>query len=270
MDKKLQRGKGKARSNERFFHHKDHNSNVLKKGNAAVCEDGFFSIQGGSCQSCTGNLYGERCLFSCQCTENQICDNINGCISFPSTRGNTIDEESTTVTTWIPTFDDKVETKGAKPSNGYPNIEQLIYKGLILLIVVSLVIFSLTCFCWKYELSCKNRWQGTDHTNRTHTNESGNYPPQGETQQYDEVDDVFLNQESSVNDEHDVRNSGSSTGGSGICGVDGDGYLNPYHALNSIEITIGQGTSSEQSSTETSYIQAQENTVSFQNSEKLF
>ncbi|XP_052078256.1 uncharacterized protein LOC127716173 isoform X2 [Mytilus californianus] len=177
---------------------------------------------------------------------NTGCDHVKGCLKVPpSTEAVTTDDHD----------------------EGHPNIEELIYKGLILLIVVSLVIFSLTCICWKYELSCKNRWQGTDHNNTTHTNVSENYPPQGETHEYDEVDDGFLNRESSINNGHDVRNSGSSSGDIGICGIDSDGYLNPYHALKSIEITFEQGLSSERSSTQTSIINAQENTVYFQKSE---
>ncbi|CAC5406478.1 unnamed protein product [Mytilus coruscus] len=106
-----------------------------------------------------------------------------------------------------------------------PNIEQGIYKGLIFLIGVPIVIFSLTCICWKYELSCKKRERRSVHTISTHPTGSGNNPLQGETHQYDEVDDEVLNRESSINDEHDVRSSGSSTGGSGICGVDSDGTI---------------------------------------------
>lgn len=95
-----------------------------------------------------------------------------------------------------------------------------------------------------------NNTQIPDHTNTTHPSEPGNNPHLVEIHEYEEVDDGFLNRESSINEEYDVRSSGSSTRGSGICGVDSDGYLNPYHALKSIEITIGQGPSSVQSSTE--------------------
>ena len=114
-----------------------------------------------------------------------------------------------------------------------------------------------------FEVSCKNRERRSVHQVSTHPNESGNNPPQGETHQYDEVDDGFLNRESPVNDGYGVRNSGSSTGGSGICGIDSDGYLNPYNALKSIEIKLDQGTSSDQLKTETSFIHTQENTIYF-------
>ncbi|CAC5406476.1 unnamed protein product [Mytilus coruscus] len=134
---------------------------------------------------------------------------------------------------------------------------------LIFLLLVSLVFVSLTCICWKYEISCKNRWQGTVHTNLTHPNDSGNNPLQGETHQYDEVDDGFLNRESSINDGQDVRSSESSNEGSGICGIDSDGYLNPYNALKSIEIKLDQGSASDQLRTETSFIHTQENTIYF-------
>ncbi|CAG2218974.1 unnamed protein product [Mytilus edulis] len=71
-------------------------------------------------------------------------------------------------------------------------------------------------------------------------------------------------QESTINDGHeDVRISGSSTGGSGICGIDSDGYLNPYNALKSIDIRLDQGPSSDQLKTETSFIHTQENTIYF-------
>ncbi|CAC5379942.1 unnamed protein product [Mytilus coruscus] len=138
---------------------------------------------------------------------------------------------------------------------------------LTFLFVVLRVYSPLTCICFKYKVFSKKRDQSTDHTNTSHSNESGNIPQQVETHEYDEVDDGFLYRESSVNEEHRARSSGSTTGGSGICGIDSDGYLNPYHALKSIEITLGQGASSEQSSTETSFIPAQENTVYFQKSE---
>ncbi|CAG2218977.1 unnamed protein product [Mytilus edulis] len=139
---------------------------------------------------------------------------------------------------------------------------------LAFLLVALRICVPLTCIYLKYKVSCKKRDQSTDHTNTTHPNEPENNPPRGETHEYDEVDDRFLNRESSVNDEFDVRSSGSSTVGSGICGVDSDGYLNPYHALKSIEITIDQGPSSEQSRTETSFIQAQENIVVFNSQNK--
>ncbi|CAC5401461.1 unnamed protein product [Mytilus coruscus] len=128
---------------------------------------------------------------------------------------------------------------------------------------VSIVFVSLTCICWKYEVSCTKKEQNTDHANTTHPNVSGNNPQQGESHKYDEVDDGFLNLESSINDRHTGRYSGSSTRGSGICGIDSDGHFNPYHARKSIEITLGQGASSEQFSTVASVIHAEENTVYF-------
>ncbi|CAC5425766.1 unnamed protein product [Mytilus coruscus] len=142
--------------------------------------------------------------------------------------------------------------------------------GLSVTLLTFLLVVLLVCISLKYKVFCKKRDQSTDHTNTTHPNESGNNPQQVETHEYDEVDDGFLYRESSVNDELDLRSSRSSNGGSGICGIDSDGYLNPYHALKSIEITIGKGPSSEQSSTETSFIHAQENTVYFQKSEYIF
>ncbi|CAG2218976.1 unnamed protein product [Mytilus edulis] len=92
--------------------------------------------------------------------------------------------------------------------DGYGRMIGGICTLLILLLLLSLVIFCLTCICWKYEVSCKKRERRSVHTVSTHPNEFGNNPPQGETHQYDEVDDGFLNRESSVNDGYDVRNSG--------------------------------------------------------------
>ncbi|CAC5401463.1 unnamed protein product [Mytilus coruscus] len=222
---------------------------ITNSGTVFECEDGFSSDNGEPCRPCSNNYFGRKCASICECGITERCDHVKGCVEIsPSTE---------TVKT-----DDHVE--------GYNEIQIIPLIGkicivLIFLLLVSIVFVSLTCICWKYELSCKKRKQSAVHTSTSHTNESGNNPPQGETHQYEEVDDGFLNRESSINDRQEVRNSGSSTGGSGICGSDSDGYLHPYHALKSIEIEMEHGQCNEQSSTETSFIHVQENTVYFQN-----
>ncbi|CAC5379947.1 unnamed protein product [Mytilus coruscus] len=140
----------------------------------------------------------------------------------------------------------------------YLEIVAFIVKSVTLLTFLLVVLR--TCICLKYKVFSKKRYQNTDHTNTAHPNESGNNLQQVETHEYDEVDGGFLYRESSVNDEHDVRSSGSSTGGSGICGTDSDGYLNPFMCRNQLKLQYGQEPNSEQSSTETSFIHAQENT----------
>lgn len=64
-------------------------------------------------------------------------------------------------------------------------------------------------------------------------------------------DDVFLNRKSSKHAVQDVKYDESLRTGSGICGMDNEGYLNPYHALQCTEITWAQGPYSKLSDTET-------------------
>lgn len=128
--------------------------------------------------------------------------------------------------------------------------------GIISTVLIILLCLTHACVCLKYEVSCKKREQQTNRTDTEHFNVSGNILQQGENHEYEEVDEGFLNRESSVNDRQDVSSSRSSARGSGICGVDSDGYLNPYHALKSIEITVEHGQCSELSDTETSFIHA--------------
>ncbi|CAC5379950.1 unnamed protein product [Mytilus coruscus] len=137
--------------------------------------------------------------------------------------------------------------------------------GIISTVLLLLLCLSLACVCWKYEVSCKKREQRTVHINTIHSNLPGNHQNQGENHEYEEVDEVFLNREASINDGQDVSSSRSSAGGSGICGIDSEGYLNPYHALKSIEITLQHGPCSEPSDIETSSIHTEENTLYFKN-----
>ncbi|CAG2204556.1 unnamed protein product [Mytilus edulis] len=135
--------------------------------------------------------------------------------------------------------------------------------GIPSTVLIILLCLSLACVCWKYEVSCKKREHGTESLNTTLPNELGSNPQQGETHQYDEVDDGFLNRESSINDGQDASSSRSSARGSGICGVDSDGYLNPYHALKSIKISLEQEPYFKLSDIETSVIHTEENTLYF-------
>lgn len=126
--------------------------------------------------------------------------------------------------------------------------------GITSTVWILLLSLSLACVCWKYEVTCKKREQRTVHINTTHSNISGIHLQQEQNHEYEEVDEGLLNRESSINDGQNGSSSRSSAGGSGICGIDSDGYLNSYHALKSIEITLEQGQYSEVSEIETSFI----------------
>ncbi|XP_052076449.1 uncharacterized protein LOC127714429 isoform X2 [Mytilus californianus] len=213
---------------------------------------------------------------------NERCDHVNGCVTLLSSietvktddHGEALEPtaeryckigtycsevETTTALKSEPgTYWSEVETTTAtKSGTGYSNIQSSIGTICALLMFLLLVFVSLACFYWKYKFACKNRGQ----TNITHYDASSSFSLKGDTHEYMEIDDGFLNVESQKNDAHATRSSASSTGGSGISGVDNDGYLNPYQELKSIEITLSQEPSSEQLSRETSFIHAQENIV---------
>ncbi|CAG2232903.1 unnamed protein product [Mytilus edulis] len=89
-----------------------------------------------------------------------------------------------------------------------------------------------------------------------HSSESVNSSQQheqGETHEYEEVAAGVRNSELSNMSDQDVGSSSSMTG-SGICGTDSDGYLNPYHTLQSIPITFEHGPYSDLSNTTTSVL----------------
>ncbi|VDI74077.1 Hypothetical predicted protein [Mytilus galloprovincialis] len=236
----------------------------MHDGYTFECKKGFISFNGEACRPCPENTFGRECLSDCICRINERCDHVKGCVKLlPSLEPDNTDyhEEDTFFSTQEP-IEDRIW------NTGYLEIPIISFIGkicilLIFILLVSIVFVSLTCICWKYELSCKKRKQGTVATDTTHTNESGSNSPQGETHQYDEVDDGFLNRESEINDGQEVRSSESSNEGSGICGVDNDGYLNPYNALKSIRINLDQRSSCDQLTTETSFIHTQENTIHF-------
>ncbi|CAC5401462.1 unnamed protein product [Mytilus coruscus] len=225
---------------------------------------------------------------------NERCDHVNGCVTLlPSIETVKTDdhgedtsfsaleptaeryckigtywsevETTTAIKSGTGTYWSEVETTTAiKSGTGYSNIQSSVGTICALLMFLLLVFVSLACFCWKYNITCKRRGQ----TNITHHDVSSSFSLQGDTHEYMEIDDGFLNVESQKNDAQSTRSSASLTGGSGICGVDNDGYLNPYQELKSIEITLSQEQSSEQSSTETSFIHAQENIVNIEDQDE--
>ncbi|VDI31165.1 Hypothetical predicted protein [Mytilus galloprovincialis] len=52
----------------------------LKNGQCVECKIGFYTEAGGSCKPCNTNYYGYKCIEYCICRQNQICDNVFGCI----------------------------------------------------------------------------------------------------------------------------------------------------------------------------------------------
>ncbi|CAC5425765.1 unnamed protein product [Mytilus coruscus] len=107
----------------------------------------------------------------------------------------------------------------------------------------------------------KKRNQSTCCSDTLQFRESVNSPQQGETHEYEEVAVDLQNRESSMNGAQDVSSSSSLTGGSGICGTDSDGYLNPYHTPKSTSTTLEHGPYSELSNTETSFMHVLESPV---------
>ncbi|CAC5425768.1 unnamed protein product [Mytilus coruscus] len=133
------------------------------------------------------------------------------------------------------------------------SILQIVNISTVSILFLLLVCVSLTYVCWKYEVSCKNRERRTVHINTIYPTESRNHAHQEEAHEYEGVDDGCLNRESSIYDGHRAKSSGSSARGSGICGIDSDGYLNAYHALKSIEFEVENTQYTDQSSTGTSF-----------------
>ncbi|CAC5379951.1 unnamed protein product [Mytilus coruscus] len=205
------------------------------------------------------------------------CDHVYGCVdALISTQPVTTEDHSEGIflSTLKPAEETKSKTgiflstlKPAEETKSKTGINKCqlvkLSAGIISTVLLLLLCFSLACVCWKYEVSCKKREQRTVHINTIHSNLSGNHQNQGENHEYEEVDEVFLNREASINDRQDVSSSRSSAGGSGICGIDSEGYLNPYHTLKSIEITLQHEPCSELSDIETSSIHTQENTLYF-------
>ncbi|VDI64435.1 Hypothetical predicted protein [Mytilus galloprovincialis] len=98
-----------------------------------------------------------------------------------------------------------------------------------------------------------------------HSSESVNSSQQheqGETHEYEEVAAGVRNSELSNMSDQDVGSSSSMTG-SGICGTDSDGYLNPYLTPQSMPITFEHGPYSDLSNTATSVLHVLESQVFF-------
>lgn len=132
--------------------------------------------------------------------------------------------------------------------------------GIMLLLCVLVI-----CICCKYKVSCQKRNQFRCCSDALHSSESVNssqQDEQGETHEYEEVVAGVRNSELSNMSDQDVGSSSSMTG-SGICGTDSDGYLNPYHTPQSIPITFEHGPYSDISNTATSVLHVLESQVFF-------
>ncbi|XP_063416079.1 uncharacterized protein LOC134697725 [Mytilus trossulus] len=53
-----------------------------RNGTCIECGKGYTSTDGSQCQQCHTQTFGKKCLQSCQCTENQRCHHIEGCVNY--------------------------------------------------------------------------------------------------------------------------------------------------------------------------------------------
>ncbi|CAC5406472.1 LAMC1 [Mytilus coruscus] len=164
-----------------------------------ACEFGFYTYDDGNCERCREPYFGYRCGSKCACRTNERCHHKVGCVQV-------------LLSTEAVTTDDHTE--------GINEVVHLLSDYVSLL---HMFVGNMKYLARRYTI---------------HPNVSRNHAHQGEIHEYEGVDDGCLNQESSIYDVHRARSSGSSTRGSGICGIDSDGYLNPYRALKSIEIQM--------------------------------
>ncbi|XP_071124088.1 uncharacterized protein [Mytilus edulis] len=193
----------------------------LRDGICVECKVGFYSKGGRTCYMCPESRYGYKCGRICKCRTTERCDHEVGCVQV-------------LISTEAVLPDDHTEGTDVMPLS----LLHIVNISIVSILFLLLVCVSLMYVCWKYEISCKKRERRTVQSSTNHTNRSRNHAHQGEAHEYVEINDGRLNRGSSIYYIHRARNSGSSTRGSGICGVDSDGYLNPYHALKSNEIEM--------------------------------
>ncbi|CAC5375744.1 unnamed protein product [Mytilus coruscus] len=109
------------------------------------CRTGFTSDNGNDCRPCKQIYYGDKCAYMCNCSDNNICDNVHGCMTRTETFEPT--ESGTTIVS---------KTLQKTFTDGITQVKLIIY---IAITGVSAVSIGLCIICKKRRTKIQNSFK---------------------------------------------------------------------------------------------------------------
>ncbi|VDI75506.1 Hypothetical predicted protein [Mytilus galloprovincialis] len=211
------------------------------------CEAGYTSSDGTQCEPCSDqSSYGIKCLSTCQCTNNQRCHHVVGCINVSSTTFQMTKEGYSTSASMKTINYDREEKTDYKQDTAWFDQKIVVYTTCIagLLIVITI------CYVCVKHLNNRttNGLNENNNMNRKHehnrlidnrhelpipvVSNRGNARPNEFW--YDEIDEINIDETKASFEKHCKSNNESSSETSASendVKLESDGYQNPYQQI---------------------------------------
>ncbi|CAC5369067.1 unnamed protein product [Mytilus coruscus] len=222
------------------------------------CNLGFYTEAGGRCKPCKANHYGYKCIEYCNCRENQICDNVKGCLDVTVSTSTeyittdfitfsteaTLTEETVLTTAFVTVYEtgnNFILTDETNIQQKQKNESHYTTARFIAITKQQLIVFSLSaaCFflllgllfvCWKYKKKTKSR-----RITNLSLKDPGELVKKDKDKTADFNQDIKTNNScsfESLYDEIDESSNHSSLNG------EEDDYLHPYTSVPSTQIDL--------------------------------
>ncbi|CAC5423674.1 unnamed protein product [Mytilus coruscus] len=202
----------------------------LKNDTNSECDIGFTSVNGDNCKTCNDGNYGKSCKELCNCSTEQRCDHVIGCVAIFMNESN---DEILLWTTDNVIKDSKTTADLFGEGGGSPesfNINIIIY---CLCVMCTIIVMTLCNICVRHF-----RQNESYHFNRNQRRRS----TAGNTIQttwrrlansiynhYDEIDETAMMTGEILNRTRTATNEDSSRNDEVM--ISSDGYLNPYQPI---------------------------------------